>query len=45
MATISPAAEEITCAADICWLFRPTEALEQNVELNDLGFVYYDVGR
>jgi hypothetical protein len=28
-----------------CWLCRPTEASEQNVELNELGFVYYDVGR
>jgi hypothetical protein len=28
-----------------CWLCRPTEASEQNVELNELGFVYYDVWR
>jgi hypothetical protein len=31
--------------ADICWLCRPTEAAEQNEKLNELGFVYYDVGR
>jgi hypothetical protein len=28
-----------------CWLCRPTEASEQNVELNELGFVYYDAWR
>jgi hypothetical protein len=28
-----------------CWLCQPTEAPEQNVELNYLDFVYYDVGR
>jgi hypothetical protein len=31
--------------ADICWLCRPTEAAEQNEKLNELGFVYYAVGR
>jgi hypothetical protein len=30
---------------DKCWLCQPTEALELNVELNELGFVYYDVWR
>jgi hypothetical protein len=35
----------VCTAAGISWLCRPTEASEQNVELNELGFVYYDVWR
>jgi hypothetical protein len=41
----SPASSTPPATSPRCWLCRPTEASEQCVELNDLGFVHYDVGR